>query len=148
MDRRTCGNPDNDCGCTDTCVFIIKTNMTQEQKWLSYVAELRSKHEAEMHEYGKELQGKILDQEFTIKSLVEDNRALKEAIEINCNCNADGCHNSKLLLAKGHTIGRLENDLSDGVKILETIWLAFDRDYLMKSLLSADYENLKNYLGK
>jgi hypothetical protein len=46
------------------------------------------------------------------------------------------------------TIERLENDLSDGVKILETIWLAFDRDYLMKGLLSADYENLKNYLGK
>lgn len=43
---------------------------------------------------------------------------------------------------------RLENDLSDGVKILETIWIAFDRDYLMRSLLSADYENLKNYLGK
>lgn len=78
--------------------------MTQEQKWLSYVAELRSKHEAEMHEYAKELQGKILDQEFTIKSLAEDNRALTEVIEINCNCNADGCHQSKLLQDKDYQI--------------------------------------------
>jgi hypothetical protein len=47
-----------------------------------------------------------------------------------------------------NTIGRLENDLTDGVKILETIWLAFDRDYLMKSLIAVDYEKLKDYLGK
>lgn len=52
------------------------------------------------------------------------------------------------LSANADTIGRLENDLSDGVKILETIWIAFDRDYLMKYLLAADYEKLKDYLGK
>lgn len=47
--------------------------MTQEQKWLSYVAELRSKHEKELS-----------DKDFTIAKL----QSIIEATEIRANLSA------------------------------------------------------------
>lgn len=90
-----------------------------------------------------------------LRSLEKTDTEIKDAYEVIYRLE-DDLHNSetendhlKEKISKlNDCIGRLENDLSDGVKILETIWIAFDRDYLMKSLLSSDYENLKNYLGK
>lgn len=129
--------------------------MTQEQKWLSYVAELRSKHEAEMHEYAKELQGKILDQEFTIKSLVEDNIALKEAIEINCNCNADGCHQAKLLQDKDYQIQEawekvhaLEDDLHNSQTQMDRLKKHRDDDQILIASLTKQFSDADKRCGK
>lgn len=94
----------------------------------------------------------ITNQKARIKALEDENESLRKVVSdwiyLHSLVSRENKEKGQLLFAKDQTIERLENDLSDGVKILQTIWIAFDRDYLMKSLLSADYENLKNYLGK
>jgi hypothetical protein len=90
------------------------------------------------------------------KTLWQDEAQKREVNLIEIQMYMDQCKNylseSNKQAAKiqhlNRTIGRLENDLSDGVRILETIWIAFDKDYLMQGLLSVDYEKLKDYLGK
>ena len=158
---------------------------------------------AAMQEYAKEAEDKLREEyeqklidashadadeieglKYTLKSLVEDNRALKEAIEINCNCNADGCHQAKLLQDKDYeiqeawekvhaleddlhnseyqntllaqkltdinsTVERLDNELTEAVEIMSSIYHSVDKYHLSISFKNGVlFDKLKDYLGK
>lgn len=120
-------------------------------RWRNYAEDLIKERDGWMDEYSAaraEVERLKIDRDLFRKERDILKSELEEAIEINCNCNADGCHNSKLLSCKDLTIERLESELTEGVEIMSSIYHNVDKYHLSISFKNGElFDRLKDYLG-
>jgi hypothetical protein len=115
----------------DQIIHLLEVNGVTEMKPLYPLLHF---FEGELHEYGKTLQGTIIDLEFDL-----NNRANKHAREVTLL-------ESKIdELQEGLT--EVRDDYQDICELAGELALPFKRDALMLAIGPENYERFKNHIG-
>ena len=101
-----------------------------------------AEHEAEMHEYTKNLQGKILDLEFELQSAYEKVEALKDDLH-NSESENDSLKDKVKALTRAND--RVEEELTTAIELIGVIYNKADLNFDYKG--HNIRETIKDYLG-
>jgi hypothetical protein len=95
---------------------------------------LEQRQEAELHEYGKELQGTILDLEWDLKHHKEKHEREVSLLESKIDELNEG-------------LTEVRNDYQDICELTEQVCLPNDRGWLISQVGPENWERFKNHIG-
>lgn len=100
--------------------------------------------EAELHEYGKHLQGKVLDLESMLQMAANANKELKERYD-SAIIEGDLLRTKNEELQEG--LIEYQNDYQDICELAGQLALPIERESLMDAVGRENYERFKNHIG-